>query len=90
MPEMDPELGPEPTQIGAMPLISFGETTPLVSTIGEPARPRRPSGGALPPPTATFLPEAVEMSTGKRNKLLIIIGIAVVVIAILVIVLVAR
>lgn len=87
---MDPELGPEPTQIGAMPLISFGEDAPLRSKVGEPARPRRPSGGALPPPTATFLPEVVETSPRKRNKVVIIIGLAVVVIAILVIVLVAR
>jgi hypothetical protein len=86
---MDPELGPEPTQIGAMPLISFGENTPLVSKIGEPVRPR-PSAGSLPPPTATFLPEVVEPSTRKRNKLVIIIGIAVVVMVIVVIVLVAR
>jgi len=77
----DPELGPEPTQIGAMPLISFGDT-PLVAMIGE--REKRTSARTLPPPSATFLPEPAEDPSPGRNKRIVILVILVAVAAVVV------
>jgi hypothetical protein len=84
-PEMDPEMGPEPTQIGAMPLISFGET-PLVSMIGENAR--RVPAPTLPPPSATFLPEAVEAPSHHRNKRIVILAILAILVTVTLVVIV--
>ncbi len=61
----EPELGPEPTQIGAMPLISFGNT-PLVSLVGETAP--RTSAPSLPPPVATFV-ESAELARANARRL---------------------
>ena len=60
----EPELGPEPTQIGAMPLISFGNT-PLVSLVGETAP--RTSTPTLPPPVATFMESADQGHASARR-----------------------
>ncbi len=84
--QFDPELGPEPTQIGAMPLIAFGDV-PLVSKIGENAR--RPQPLSLPGPSATFLPEQPEPPSDNKKKLVIIAGGAVLLL-IIVIILIAR
>lgn len=84
--QFDPDLGPEPTQIGAMPLISFGDV-PLVALIGENAQ-RTPAPVAAPP-GATFLPDAGGTER-SRTKLLVIVAAVVVVVAAVVVVLVLR
>jgi len=77
----DPELGPEPTQIGAMPLIEFGDV-PLVAKIG--GQEKRAPARTLPPPSATFIPEPAEDPSPARNKriaiLVILVAVALVVI----------
>lgn len=86
-PMFEPELGPEPTQIGAMPLISFGNT-PLVSLVGE--DPRRASAAALAPPVSvgTFVPDAEPAPAPRNKKRLILIGAIGVAVAIVLIVIV--
>lgn len=78
----EPELGPEPTQIGAMPLISFGGS-PLVALVGE--DPRRASSATLPPPVGTFVPETTEEPRKRPSKrVLLIAGAAVVVVLVVI------
>lgn len=83
----EPELGPEPTQIGAMPLITFGET-PLASLVGETTP--RPSGVNIsfkPVATGTLADSPQQAGTTNRRKpLMIAIGVAVLVIIVIVIV----
>ena len=73
-----------------MPLISFGREAPLLSKIGEPGR--RAPAATLPPPTATFLPEAVEAPSnpGTKRIAIIMIGVVVLIVLVVVIVLLAR
>jgi len=81
--QFDPELGPEPTQIGAIPLIAFGDV-PLVSKIGEQAR--RTAAPAMPAPSATFLPEQAEPDeASNKKKIMILVGIGVIALIIVII-----
>ena len=80
----DPDLGPEPTQIGAMPLISLSGDAPLIALVGENAP--RPLSRSLPPPVATFLPEPESRHRSKHLALvaiLVVVAIAVVVLVVL-------
>ncbi len=86
--EFDPDLGPEPTQIGAMPLISFGDA-PMDGLLGENAQ--RAPARAPQSPGATFLPDAGETSPERAKRVRIVAIIAVLVVAaVVVIVLAAR
>jgi serine/threonine protein kinase len=70
---------PEGTQIGAVPLVEFGETSRAV--IGEPPKPRA-NKPTLPQPMATFLPQADEPAEPRsRKRLLIAIAAIVILIA---------
>ncbi len=87
-PLVDRELGPEPTHVGAMPLISFGDDAPLTSSIGDKSRlSPRTSAPSIGPPVGTFLrvPTAPVMAGAKR--LTMIVGIIVAALVLLVIVL---
>ena len=72
-------MGPEPTQIGAMPLIGFGDE-PLVSTIGKdssvapekPAPPRK-----LPAASGIALPEVMKPTNRRLIPLLILLALAI-------------
>ena len=66
------ELGPEPTQIGAMPLISL-EGSPLVSLVGE--APQRSPSRPTTPPVGTYV-AAPEPANDRRRRLLRLGGIA--------------
>lgn len=89
-PLVDRDLGPEPTHIGAMPLISFGDT-PLVSKIGEnPRLGGRMSAPTLQPPIGTFLREPTAPGMPRSKRIAIAVGILVVVVAVVVIVLALR
>ncbi len=85
--QFDPDLGPEPTQIGAMPLISFGDE-PLVALIGENGQ-RAPAQRAPAPaaaaPGATFLPDPEEAKR-RRIKLFAMVGAAVILVVIVLVV----
>ena len=81
---LDPEFGPEPTQMGAMPLISFGSTRPLVALVGEP---QRTAARETAEPLATFLPHArppfykdkrVWIAAGAVAAVLLVVAILVV------------
>jgi len=88
----DPELGPEPTQIGAMPLISLGKTGPLNALIGVPAAsaPRVSQATPLPLPKVTFLAnDPGEKRWHFDRKRLLIAGISLAVLLVAVIVLVS-
>ena len=71
-------LGPEPTQIGAKPLIDFGDASSLSSLVGEPARPSGPIIPAVSPaPKGTFVaPDGARRAAG-RTKMFVIVGIAI-------------
>jgi len=89
-PLVDRDLGPEPTHIGAMPLISFGDT-PLVSKIGEsPRLGGRTSAPTLQPPIGTFLREPTAPGMPRNRRIAIIVGIFVVLAAVVVILLAVR
>jgi len=80
----DPDLGPEPTQIGAMPLISLGVgDTPLLALVGEPAP--RASARTLPPPVVTFLPEPEPPHRTKQIALVAILVVVAIVVVVLVV-----
>jgi hypothetical protein len=51
------EMGPEPTQIGARPLISFGDTSPLTALVGERQHQSAVQVHGASEPRATFLPD---------------------------------
>jgi hypothetical protein len=74
---------PEATQVGAVPLISFGESS--IGVIGQPPPRPRPSKPTLPPPIATFLPEATVAPPQSRKRIAIIVAsVALVVVSALV------
>jgi len=59
-------LGPEPTMIGAKPLISFGDTKPLTALVGEQPQQPSPARSDVAVPHATFLaPEPVPFFKNK-------------------------
>ena len=87
-PLIDRELGPEPTHIGAMPLISFGGDAPLTSKIGDhPRLPPRTSAPSIAPPVGTFLREPTAPGMAGTERLTMIVGIIVAVLVLIVIVL---
>jgi len=87
-PPIHADFGPDPTQIGAMPLISFGNT-PLVALIGENAqRAPAPSLPSLASPGATFLPEPTQIRRHHRNKRIAILAIPAILVTLAVVVLV--
>jgi hypothetical protein len=73
---MELEIGPEPTQVGSMPLISFGETRPFAALIGEQAA--RPSAPVIKQPIGTFV--ANRGGAGRARKKWIVIGVLVAVV----------
>jgi hypothetical protein len=81
----EPELGPEPTQIGAMPLITFGDT-PLASLVGE-AAPRPSAPNVMPNATGIAL-AGPEPAGGKSKRLPLMIGIGVGAVAIIILIIV--
>jgi hypothetical protein len=77
------EIGPEPTQIGARPLISFGDTSPLTALVGERPQHPRASLREVPAPQATFLPETKPPLYKDRRAQLaaaLVVGVLIVVI----------
>lgn len=87
VPLVDRELGPEPTHIGAMPLISFGDDAPLTSKIGEHQRlAPRTSAPSIAPPIGTFLREPTAPGMAGTERLTLIVGILVAAIVLTVIV----
>lgn len=82
------EMGPEPTQIGAKPLISFGDTSPLTALVGEQQQQPRAPAQIAPAPQATFLPEP-KVPLYKDRRFQIGAAIAFVVVVVVVIILVA-
>jgi hypothetical protein len=77
------ELGPEPTAMGANPLISFGDTSPLTALVGEQQQHRAPAAHA-PAPQATFLPET-KPPFYKDRRVQIAAAVVVVLIVVLVV-----
>ncbi len=80
----EPEMGPEPTQIGAMPLITFGDT-PLTALVGERGHARPSAPSVMPIATGISLPDA--SGPKKRSKLPLMIAIAAVIAIVVIIVL---
>ncbi len=77
------DIGPEPTNIGAKPLIEFGNTGSLNALVGEGSRPSgslSSKAAPLPPSEGTFVP-AAKQRRPRRGLRLAIAGISLIVVA---------
>jgi hypothetical protein len=81
---IESEIGPEPTNIGAMPLVSFGQTGSMNALVGE-ARQSATSlasqAGPLPAASVTYLRDEQADRRRRRRKQLLIAGVSLVVLA---------